>query len=102
LAVTKKKKGDEMATQQDVLEIVTDFMLNAPPGEFLDVVHDIRGLLADETILNSTALPTFREYNTDQMIQVALPVPGTFPPYPILPPPFRSSSSRSLFRSPAK
>jgi len=66
-----------MATQQEVLEIVTDFMLNAPPGEFLDVVHDIRGLLADESILNSTALPTFREYNTDHMIQISLPIPDS-------------------------
>lgn len=66
-----------MATQQEVLEIVTGFLLNAPPGEFLDVVQDVRKLLADETLLNFTALPTFREYNTDHMIQVT--VPGATP-----------------------
>jgi capping protein alpha len=63
-----------MATQQEVLEIVTEFMLNAPPGEFLDVVHDIRRLISDERLLNATALPTFREYNLENMLRVVVPV----------------------------
>jgi len=65
-----------MATQQEVLEIVTEFMLNAPPGEFLDVVHDIRRLISDERLLNATALPTFREYNLENMLRVVVPVLG--------------------------
>ena len=59
-----------MATVEQVIETATEFMLKSPPGELKEVVNDIRHLLADESILNSTILPTFREYNTEQMIQV--------------------------------
>jgi capping protein alpha len=34
---------------------------------------DVRGLLPDESILNDSAPATFREYNTDQMLQVQSP-----------------------------
>jgi len=61
-----------MATVEQVIETATEFMLKSPPGELTEVVHDIRRLLADESILNSTILPTFREYNTEQMVQVPL------------------------------
>jgi capping protein alpha len=60
-------------SKEEVVEIVTGFLLNSPPGEFMEVVTDVRGLLTDESILNETAPSTFREYNTDQMIQVQSP-----------------------------
>jgi len=61
-------------SKEEIVEIVTGFLLNSPPGEFMEVVTDIRGLLSDESIINDTAPSTFREYNTDQMLQV--PSPG--------------------------
>jgi len=39
----------------------------------LEVVTDVRGLLEDDSIINDTATATFREYNTDQMVQVQSP-----------------------------
>jgi len=39
----------------------------------MEVVTDVRGLLSDESIINESAPSTFREYNTDQMIQVQSP-----------------------------
>lgn len=68
-----KKLKYKMATLEQVLATATDFMLKSPPGELKEVVNDIRHLLADESILNPTIFPTFREYNTEQMIQVPLP-----------------------------
>jgi len=56
-------------TQEEIVEIVTNFLLHSPPGEFMEVVTDVRGLLTDESILNDSAPATFREYNTDQMLQ---------------------------------
>jgi len=61
-----------MATIEQVVETATEFMLKSPPGELKEVVQDIRRLIADESILNSTIHPTFREYNTEQMLQVPL------------------------------
>jgi len=61
-------------SKEEIVEIVTGFLLASPPGQFMEVVTDIRGLLSDESIINDTAPSTFREYNTDQMLQV--PSPG--------------------------
>jgi len=58
---------------EEIVEIVTGFLLNSPPGEFMEVVTDVRGLLKDETLLNSSAPATFRAYNTDQYLEVTAP-----------------------------
>ena len=34
---------------------------------------DVRGLLSDDSLINDTAPATFREWNTDQMLQVKSP-----------------------------
>jgi len=52
----------------DVKRIVSSFLLNAPPGEFHEVVTDVRGLLNNDAILNEMAPTTFKEYNTEQML----------------------------------
>ncbi|KAH3756020.1 subunit of heterodimeric actin capping protein cap32/34 [Pelomyxa schiedti] len=60
-------------TDAELVDIATRFLMNAPPGEFLDVVTDVRRLLPNESLLNSTAAATFKEYNCDQMVQVDAP-----------------------------
>ena len=55
---------------QEMIKIANGFMLNAPPGEFMEVVTDVRGLLGDDSIINDSAPQTFRQYNTNQMLQV--------------------------------
>jgi len=62
-----------MASDQELAQIVNSFLLNAPPGEFMEVVTDIRALVPNEGILNSTVGSTFREYNTEQMLVVDSP-----------------------------
>ncbi|KAH3762924.1 subunit of heterodimeric actin capping protein cap32/34 [Pelomyxa schiedti] len=57
----------------EIIQIATNFLMNSPPGEFLEVVTDVRALLPRESLLNSTAANTFKEYNCDQMIQVDAP-----------------------------
>jgi len=64
---------DGQVTKEEIVEIVTGFLLNSPPGEFMEVVTDVRGLLSDESIINDSAPSTFKEYNTDQMLQVQSP-----------------------------
>jgi len=51
-------------------DIVTNFLLNAPPGEFHDVVTDVRSLLGDDSLLNEVAPFAYKEYNTEQMLVV--------------------------------
>jgi len=60
-------------TEEEQIEIVNNFLLNSPPGEFMEVVTDVRALLSNESIINESAPTTFRQYNTDQMIQVESP-----------------------------
>jgi len=60
-------------TDAEIVQIANNFLMNAPPGEFLEVVTDVRALLPKESLLNNTAAQTFKEYNCDQMIQVDVP-----------------------------
>jgi len=58
---------------EDVKRIVNSFLLNAPPGEFHEVVTDVRGLLQNDSLLNELAPTTFKEYNTEQMLVLSIP-----------------------------
>jgi capping protein alpha len=60
-------------SEEEVVNIANNFLLSSPPGEFLEVAIDVRALLPDDSILNATAPDTFREYNTEQMLQVRSP-----------------------------
>jgi len=62
--------GDEEPTREELTGIVKKFMLNAPPGEFMEVVTDIRGLVSDESIINEVVPEAFEGYNTTQMLAV--------------------------------
>jgi len=62
-----------MATEEEQVEIVNGFLLSSPPGEFMEVVTDVRALVPNESMLNESAPRTFREYNTEQMIIVDSP-----------------------------
>jgi F-actin-capping protein subunit alpha len=64
--------GDE-PTEAELIDIANSFLLSAPPGEFMEVVTDIRALLPRQDLLNNTAAKTFRAYNTEQMLQVDSP-----------------------------
>lgn len=48
-------------------------MRDACQCSLLTEIVDVRALLPDDSILNATALDTFREYNTEQMTQVKSP-----------------------------
>jgi len=60
-------------TKEEIIDIANNFLLNSPPGEFMEVVTDVRALLPNESLINESAPRTFREYNTDQMVQVESP-----------------------------
>ena len=62
--------GDEEPTREELMEICKRFMLNAPPGEFMEVVTDIRGLVQDESVINDVVPEAFSGYNTAQMLTV--------------------------------
>jgi len=62
-----------MASQEEIIDIANNFILNAPPGELFDVVSDVKALLPNVKMINESAPRTFREYNTEQMIAVDSP-----------------------------
>jgi len=61
------------ATNDEIIDIANNFLLSSPPGEFMEVVTDVRALLPNEGLINESAPRTFREYNTEQMVQVDSP-----------------------------
>jgi len=60
-------------TTAELIDIANNFLLSSPPGEFMEVVTDVRALLPNESMINESAPRTFREYNTEQMVQVDSP-----------------------------
>jgi len=60
-------------TDEEIVDIANNFLLNSPPGEFMEVVTDVRALLPNESLINESAPRTFREYNTEQMVVVDAP-----------------------------
>jgi len=60
-------------TDDEIIDIANGFLLSSPPGEFMEVVTDVRALLPKESLINESAPRTFREYNTEQMVQVDSP-----------------------------
>jgi len=63
-------------TDDEIIDIANNFLLSSPPGEFMEVVTDVRALLPNESLINESAPRTFREYNTEQMVQVDSPGKG--------------------------
>jgi len=66
----------ETLSKEDTLRIVKLFLLSSPPGEFEDVLSDIRELVNDDELLNKGALDIFHTYNIDQLIPVDVPDKG--------------------------
>ncbi|RIA99253.1 F-actin capping protein alpha subunit [Glomus cerebriforme] len=62
----------ELSTEEK-LKIVTNFLLNSPPGEINDVFNDVRVLMANDPAFQTGILDALREYNTEQYITVKLP-----------------------------
>jgi capping protein alpha len=60
-------------SNEEIIDIANNFLLSSPPGEFMEVVTDVRALLPNESLINESAPRTFREYNTEQMVQVDSP-----------------------------
>jgi len=66
-----------MASQAEIIQIANSFLLHSPPGEFMEVVTDVRGLLGSQDhLINASAIQTFGKWNTDQMLQVTSPNGG--------------------------
>jgi len=65
--INSEKMGE--VTDEQLMQIANGFILSSPPGELNEVVQDVRCLLNNDDLLNRNAVETFRNYNTNQMIQ---------------------------------
>jgi len=61
--------GLEEISEDERVRIASDFVKSAPPGEFKEVVNDVRVLLANDKLL-TRASSVFYEYATDQFTTV--------------------------------
>ncbi|KXN88192.1 F-actin-capping protein subunit alpha [Leucoagaricus sp. SymC.cos] len=57
------------------VQIASNFLLQAPPGEINDVLNDVRNIIADDEALQTGVQPALREHNLEQFTTVE--VPGT-------------------------
>jgi capping protein alpha len=65
--------ADEALSNDEILRIVRHFLLSSPPGEFEDVLSDVRELVGNDELLNQGAFEIFHTYNIEQLIPVEVP-----------------------------
>jgi len=60
-------------TDEEKVQIATGFLLSSPPGEYNEVVTDVRALVGNDSLLNQHFASTSQEYNTEQCIMLQPP-----------------------------
>lgn len=74
----EEEQGEEESksslSEEDTLKIVQHFLLSSPPGEFEDVLADVREIVSNDELLNKGAFEIFHTYNIEQLIPVEVEI----------------------------
>lgn len=62
----------EAVSEDQKLSIAQRLISEAPPGEFKEVVNDVRTLLNDDTLVQESLAQSFADYNRNQLVSVKI------------------------------
>lgn len=62
----------ETNNNRSTADMVSSFILHSPPGEFLEVLDDVKGILKDDTLIDDQVSKVFPKYTKRQLTPVKL------------------------------
>lgn len=67
---SEESSDDQRDEERTPAEMVSSFILHAPPGEFLEVLDDVKGIVNDDRLIDEQVSKVFPKYTKSQLTPI--------------------------------